>query len=157
MAQPTADSALPSWALHIATAVVTGVVTTYVPVQRWSPPAQWALHGGMGALAAGVAAIGLTRPELLTEPGQERDPEGPGPRLGSASAAGIALALGALAAGASRGGQAADSWAERTLSMRGVRRPRRWMGVAAAGASLAMSIADSLRTVEEPAADVRRS
>lgn len=157
MAQPTAHSALPSWPLHVAAAVVTGAVTTYVPVQRWSRPAQWALHGGMGALAAGVAVVGLTRPDLLAKPGQEQEQDGPAPRVGPAGAAALALALGALTAGASRGGQAADSWAERRLSRRGVRRPRLWMGVAAAGASLAMSISDSRRTVEEPASPAHPS
>ena len=54
----------------------------------------------------------------------------------------LALAAGALVAGVSRGGQAADGWAEGWLLRRGVRRPRMWLGVAAAGASLGMSLVE---------------
>jgi hypothetical protein len=64
--------------------------------------------------------------------------------------AGIAVAFGTLVLAASRGGQAADEWAERTLSARGVRRPRLWLGALAAGASLAMSVADKRRAVGAP-------
>lgn len=72
----------------------------------------------------------------------------------SAATAGVVVGLGALVTGLSRGSEAADSWAERMLAARGVRRPRVWMGVAAAGLSLAMSVVDRRRAdasrAEEP-------
>ncbi len=147
MDQPPADSVLDSWPTHLATAAVTGVVTAYLPVQRWSPTARWTLHGGMGALTAGGMALALRKGVGSADPDAPREPMAPLPT------AGIALAFGALVLAVSRGGQAADEWAERTLTARGVRRPRLWLGVLAAGASLAMSVADKRRdTVPEATA-----
>jgi hypothetical protein len=124
----------------LATAVATGLVTAYLPTQRWAPVARWGLHGGMGALAAGAVVLAIRSPERFVAPDRRQErPLDVGPAAGAA----IAVALGAVVAGASRGGEAADGWVERTLAARGVRRPRVWMGVAAAGASLAMSVADN--------------
>ena len=133
------QSRLESWPVQVATAVVTGVATTYLPVQRWSRPTRWALHGGMGALAAGGVGLVLRAPGTLVDP-EKRD--APPLTLGPAAKAGVAVGVGAAFAGMSRGGQSADAWAERALARRGVRRPRLWMGVAAAGASLALSAVD---------------
>ncbi len=133
------DSRLESWPAHVVTAVVTGVATTYMPVQRWSRPTRWALHGGMGALAAGTVGLFLHTPGRFVAP-EKRD--APPFTLGPAAKAGIAVGFGASIAGLSRGGQSADAWAEGALTRRGVRRPRLWLGVAAAGASLATSAID---------------
>ena len=133
------DPRLESWPVQVVTAVLTGVATTYMPVQRWSRPTRWALHGGMGALAAGTVGLFLHTPGKLVDR-EERD--APPFTLGPAAKAGIAVGLGAAVAGMSRGGQSADAWAEGALTRRGVRRPRLWMGVAAAGASLATSAFD---------------
>jgi hypothetical protein len=157
MDQPTAPHALDSWPAHVAMAVATGVATTYLPVQRWSRAARWSLHGGMGALTGIATAFAMRNPELLrTGDGDAQasaadDAEAPAtraePRKPSSPAVTAAVALGATAAvaGVSRGGQAFDAWAERSLTRRGVRRPRLWMGVVAGGASLAMSVADRRR------------
>jgi hypothetical protein len=142
------DSRLESWPAQVATAVVTGVATTYMPVQRWSRPTRWALHGGMGALAAGGVGLFLRAPDRLVDP-EKRD--APPPTLGPAARAGIAVGVGAAFAAMSRGGQAADAWAERALTRRGVRRPRLWMGVAAAGASLALSASDKRQAAKRTA------
>ncbi|WP_416952243.1 hypothetical protein ACNKF0_11505 [Nocardioides sp. T5] len=138
-----------SWPFHLLTAAVTGVVTARMPMHRWSRPTRWALHGGTGALvAAGTAWVarhpgqlgGEDQPEDQAD--QQAEPaERPRP-LGAASTTALALAAGALVAGVSRGGQAADGWAEGWLLRRGVRRPRVWLGVAAAGASLGMSLVE---------------
>lgn len=147
MDQPSRDRSVDSPALtpaDLATAVATGLVTAYLPSHRWSPTARWSLHGGMGALAAGAAVLAFRNPERLVGPDRRREaPVDVGPAAGAA----IALALGAVVTGASRGGEAADGWVERTLAGRGVRRPRVWMGLVAAGASLAMSVADNRRDV----------
>ena len=130
------DAALDSWPAHVGAAVVTGLVTTYLPVQRWSRPARWALHGGLGAMTA--VAVGLSPSwEEKTATARKR--------------AAVAMFMGAAVTGASRGGQSADAWAEGGLARRGVRRPRLWMGIAAAGASLAMSASDRRRAVQGPA------
>ena len=145
MDQPSHEPAAAPTALtpaDLATALATGLVTAYLPSQRWSPVARWALHGGMGTLAAGAAALALRNPELL---GREDRREEPPVDLGPAATAALALALGAAVTASSRGGEAADGWLERTLAARGVRRPRAWMGLVAAGASLAMSVADNRR------------
>lgn len=142
MDQPSHERAAEPSALtatDLGTAVVTGLVTACFPTQRWSPTARWGLHGGMGALAAGAAALALRHPDRFARPDR---PQGPAVDVGPAAGAAIALAFGAVVAGVSRGGEAADGWIERTLVARGVRRPRAWMGLAAAGASLAMSAAD---------------
>lgn len=136
------DAAPASWRTDLATAVATGLVTTYLAVQRWSRTARWGLHGGMGAAAAGSATLLLRRPERFLGPDERDEPPA---RLRPAGVAAIAVGLGAAVAGASRGGEAVDAWMERTLLARGVRRPRVWMGVAAAGASLAMSAVGSKR------------
>jgi hypothetical protein len=133
------DSRLKSWPAQVVTAVVTGVATTYMPVQRWSRPTRWALHGGMGALAAGTVGLFLHTPGRFVDP---EDRDSPPFTLGPAVKAGIAVGFGTAIAGLSRGGQSADAWAEGVLTRRGVRRPRLWMGVAAAGASLAVSAID---------------
>ena len=136
----TPDSALDSWPSHVALAVATGLVTTYLPVQRWRRPARWALHGGMAVAAGGTMALALRRPDKLRR-------EGGGPRepLEPLPTAVLATGIAALVLGASRGGQAADEWAERKLAARGVGRPRVWMGAVAAAASLAMSASDKRR------------
>nr|WP_300053328.1 hypothetical protein [uncultured Nocardioides sp.] len=133
------DSRLESWPAQVVTAALTGVATTYMPVQRWSRPTRWALHGGMGALAAGTVGLFLRTPGTLVDR-EKRD--APPFTLGPAARAGIAVGVGAAVAAVSRGGQSADAWAEGALTRRGVRRPRLWMGVAAAGASLATSAID---------------
>lgn len=157
MDQPPADSVLDSWPTHLATAAITGLVTAYLPVHRWSPTARWTLHGGAGALAGGGMALALRK-------GWGRaDGDRPDEAMAPLPTAGIAVAFGALVLAASRGGQAADEWAERSLTARGVRRPRLWLGVVAAGASLAMSVADARRAAEagatstEPSDDPKRS
>ena len=137
---PSHRTALHFWAAQVAVAVATGVVTTRWPVERWSRTARWSLHGGMGVLAGGAAGLAARRPDLLTpDDGTGDEPRTP---LGPAATAALVVGLGSLVAGLSRGSEAADSWAERTLAARGVRRPRVWMGVAAAGLSLAMSVVD---------------
>jgi hypothetical protein len=142
MDQPPADripdSWTDSWPAHAAMAVATGVATTYLPVQRWSRPARWALHGGLGALGAGAVAVGAS--QLGSDEPVGRSVQRTPPSRGAVAA--MALGIGAVVAGISRGGQAVDAWTEDTLAARGVRRPRLWMGVVAAGASLAMSAAD---------------
>ena len=79
----------------------------------------------------------------------------PGMAAYSAAKAGIAVAFGTAIAGLSRGSQTLDAWAEGALTRRGVRRPRLWMGVVAAGASLAMSAADRRRTRRDEASSTR--
>lgn len=165
MDQHRPDSVLQSWPTHVATAVATGVVTTYLPVQRWSRGARWGLHGGMATLAAGGMAMALRRPELVRGRKTSDGPEGPAERGEAPGASGprepmavlptavVAVAFGALVLGASRGGESLDDWAERALTRRGVRRPRLWMGVAAAGASLAMSVSDERRLDRGPTED----
>lgn len=123
-----------SWQFELAMAAATGVVTAYLPVQRWPQTAQWAVHGGFGTLTA--AATGW----LMTRPNEAEDASTPPPPL--AFTAAVALVGGLAVAGLSRGGQSADAWMERRLAARGVRRPRMWLGLAAAGASLAMSAAE---------------
>lgn len=140
---PSHLTALDSWPAQVAVAVATGVVTTRWPMQRWSRTARWSLHGGMGVLAGSAAGLAARRPDLLTPEDSTR--EEPRTPLGPAATAGVVVGLGALVAGLSRGSEAADSWAERTLAARGVRRPRVWMGVAAAGLSLAVSVVDRRR------------
>ena len=132
---------LDSWPVHLVTAVVTGVATTRMPMQRWSRPAQWAVHGGMGVVAAAAAAVVARHPDGLREEGEEP----PFPPLGIVPTVAVAGLLGLAVAGLSRGGQAADSRAEAWLATRDVRRPRVWMGIAAAAGSLAMSAADRRR------------
>lgn len=142
-------TAVDSWPAQVAVAVATGVVTTWLPVQRWPRAARWTMHGGMGALAAAGAAMVARRPDLIatedttTEtPRTSRTSRTP---LSPTATAGVALGVGGLVAGVSRGSEGADGWMERTLTARGVRRPRVWMGVAAAGLSLATSLADRRR------------
>jgi peptidoglycan/LPS O-acetylase OafA/YrhL len=135
----TPDSALDSWPSHVAMAVATGLITTYLPVQRWRRPARWALHGGMAVAAGGTMALVLRPPDKLRREGEPREPLDPLPT------AVLATGIAALVLGASRGGQAADEWAERKLAARGVRRPRVWIGAAAAVASLASSASDKRR------------
>jgi hypothetical protein len=150
---PTPGSTLDSWPSHLALAVATGVVTTYLPVQRWSRPARWALHGGMALGAGATMALVLRRPDLRSrgtssgssEPSEPREPREP---LDPVPTAVISAGIAALVFGASRGGQAADEWAERRLAARGVRRPRAWMGAVAAVASLAMSASDKRRAAQ---------
>jgi hypothetical protein len=142
------DRRLESWPVQLATAVVTGVATTYMPVQRWSRATRWALHGGMGALAGGAVGAFLAAPGALVEP---ENLDAAPYTLGPTAKAGIAVAFGAAVAGISRGGQTVDAWAEGALTRRGVRRPRLWMGVVAAGASLAVSAADRRRTGQDKA------
>jgi hypothetical protein len=136
------DPRLDSWPVHLATAVATGLVTTYLPVQRWRRPARWVLHGGTGVLAGGGMAYLLRRPDARPNVSREDEPRAP---LAPLPTAVTALAFAALVLGASRGGEAADVWVERRLAARGVRRPRAWMGVVAAGASLVMSVSDARR------------
>ena len=143
MPAPSHPTALDSWPAQVALAVATGVVTTRWPVERWSRTARWSLHGGLGVLAGAAAGLAARRPDLLTP--DDSTGEEPRPPLGPAATTGVAVGLGALVAGLSRGSEAADSWAERSLAARGVRRPRVWMGVAAAGLSLATSVADRRR------------
>ena len=140
---PDAASVGTSWRVDLATAVLTGLVTTYLPMQRWSRAARWSLHAGMGAAAGLGTALLLRDPERFVDPDEREDPPA---RLDPRAVAAVAVTVGAAVAGVSRGGEAADSWTERTLLARGVRRPRLWMGVGAAGASLAMSVADRKRT-----------
>src|SRR5687768_6333242 len=111
MDTPPADL-LDTWPAHLATAAATGLVTAYLPVQRWSPTARWTLHGGMGALAAGGMAIALRRASRGTDPDAQREP------LAPLRVAGVSVAFGALTLSLSRGGQAADEWAERALASR---------------------------------------
>jgi len=140
MPAPSHPTALDSWPAQVAVAVATGVVTTRWPVERWSRTARWSMHGGMGVLAGAAAGLAARRPDLLAPEDSTR--EEPRTPLGPAATAGVVVGLGALVTGLSRGSEAADSWAERTLAARGVRRPRVWMGFAAAGLSLAMSVAE---------------
>ncbi|MBL0747993.1 alpha/beta-hydrolase N-terminal domain-containing protein [Nocardioides baculatus] len=125
-------------------AAATGLVTTYLPVQRWRRPARWALHGGMAVAAGGAMALALRRPGTL-----RRSDDEPREALAPLPTAVVATGIAALVLGVSRGGQAADEWAERRLSARGVRRPRAWMGAAAAVASLAMSASDKRGAAQE--------
>ena len=124
---------------HVAMAVATGVVTTYLPVQRWSRAARWTLHGGMALGTGGAMAVVLRRPELVSHHTEPREPLDPVPTAVLATGVAVLVLL------SSRGGEAADEWAERRLAARGVRRPRVWLGLAAAAASLAMSVADQRR------------
>jgi hypothetical protein len=156
MDQPSTDSVLDSWPAHVASAVATGAATTYLPVHRWSRSARRSLHGGLGALVGVAVAATLARPATGDEPTEDHttepatEPAGePGgevdalpPRPGPVKAVVASLVIGAAVAGVSRGSQAADQWFEDRLTARGVRRPRRWMGAAAAAASLALSVVE---------------
>ena len=135
-----------SWAGDLATAVGTGLVTTYLPVQRWRRSARWALHGGLGALTAGAAGVHLAVRSRHVDAEQTDEPAS---RMGAGASVAVALGLGTLVTATSRGGQSADEWVERTLVARGVRRPRVWMGLVAAGASLAMSAVDVRRAARD--------
>ncbi len=139
---PTPDPGRGSWTSHVAMAVATGLVTTYLPVQRWNPAARWALHGGMAVGAGATSALVVRRPDLVRRRSEPHEPLGPLPT------ATVATGIAALVLGASLGGEAVDGWAERRLAARGVRRPRVWMGVVAAAASLAMSAADERRATQ---------
>jgi hypothetical protein len=137
---PSHPTALDSWPAQVAVAVATGVVTARWPMERWTRTARWTLHSGLGVLAGAAAGLAARRPDLLTpEDSTREEPRAP---LRPVATAEVVVGLGALVTGLSRGSEAADSWAERTLAARGVRRPRVWMGVAAAGLSLAMSVAE---------------
>ncbi|MBC2934594.1 hypothetical protein [Nocardioides sp. zg-1228] len=138
-AHPPRTSALDSWPAHLVTAALTGVATARLPMQRWSRPARWAMHGGMGALAGASAALVAHDPGRFT-PASGRDGDARG--LGTGTAAAVGLATGLVVGGVSRATESVDGWAEGWLRRRGVRRPRLWMGVAAAGASLAISALD---------------
>ncbi|MBS2938060.1 hypothetical protein KDN32_09930 [Nocardioides sp. J2M5] len=131
MTAPTRTSRTPDLT-DLATAAATGAITAWLPAHRWSRRAQWSMHGGFGALAATGALVGgrVRRRDPQAEP------------VPIATLAGLAGALGLLTTAVSRGGQGADAWVERRLAARGVRRPRLWMGVGAAGISLAMSVAE---------------
>jgi hypothetical protein len=76
--------------------------------------------------------------------------------MSTGAKAAVAVGFGALVTVVSRGGQSADEWAERALTARGVRRPRVWMGVAAAAASLAMSAADMRTAARDQASTTRQ-
>jgi hypothetical protein len=161
MDQNPADSFLDTWPGHLATAAATGV-TAYLPVHRWSPVARWTMHAGMGVLTGAATAYVVSRPPEPTDIDDAGDLSGvsdisdisdvASKRLGPGMAAAIGVVLTVLVAGVSRGGEAADAWMERGLARRGVRRPRAWLGAAAAGASLAMSVAES-RTAARKAAE----
>jgi hypothetical protein len=112
-------------------------------MQRWSRTTRWALHGGMGALAGAGVALVLRHPSLA--PVRDPAPETPRQPARALVTVGAAAVVASVVAGTSRGGEAVDSWMERRLAARGVRRPRVWLGVAAAGASLAMSASDRRR------------
>ncbi len=111
-------------------------------MQRWSRTARWATHGGMGALTGVATGWSVTRAGALADP---EDPDAPPASPGGARVAALAVLAGAATVGLSRGGEAADTWVERRLADRGVRRPRLWMGIAAGGVSLAMSAVDRRR------------
>ncbi|WP_210503749.1 hypothetical protein [Nocardioides xinjiangensis] len=138
------DSRLDSWPAHLATAAATGLVTTLMPVQRWSRGARWTMHGGTGVLAAAGTALVVRHPERfgITDRPRTSHPQ-------ALAVAAPAVVVGVAVAGASRGGQAVDAWAERRLVARGVRRPRLWMGLGAAGLSLAMSVGDRRRAARQ--------
>jgi hypothetical protein len=104
----------------------------------------------MAVLAGGGIAYVLRRPDARRfVPGEVSRDDDPREPLAPLPAAAVGAGLGVLVLAASRGGEAADVWAERRLAARGVRRPRVWMGLAAAGASLAMSVSDSRREARE--------
>lgn len=104
----TLDSVLESWPSHVAMAVVTGVVTTYLPVQRWKRPARWALHGGMAVAAGGAMALALRHPERLRRQGEPREPVDPLPTAVVATGiAGLVLAAGR---GAPRTDRTSRAW-----------------------------------------------
>ncbi|NYE38046.1 hypothetical protein F4692_003191 [Nocardioides cavernae] len=150
---PIANAPTPppvSWPTEVAMAVLSGVVTARWPSQRWSRGAQWAMHGGLGALAAAGTGLFVSNPERFSRASSPQEPSvtpstAPSTARSTARALGAAAAVGLAVAGVSRGGQAADAWVERRLTARGVRRPRLWIGVAAAGLSLGMSAIDRRR------------
>ncbi|RYC04106.1 hypothetical protein [Nocardioides zhouii] len=106
----------------------------------------------MGALASGGMGAFLAAPDRHVERARQEEPPF---TLSSGAKAAVAAGFGALVMVVSRGGQSAVEWAERALTARGVRRPRLWMGVAAAAASLAMSAAD-MRTAARDQASTSR-
>lgn len=78
LARAPCSSATPaSWHTDAATAALTGVVTAYRPVQRWPRAAQWAMHGGMGALTAGATGWFMSRPGALDDPDATTSPPPP--------------------------------------------------------------------------------
>lgn len=128
-----------SWPAEVAIAALSGVVTAHLPIHRWSRGSRWALHGGIAAATAGWTALvmrsdhggeGQSGPDVPEEP----------PSIRATTA--VSLLAGATMLAASRGGEAADRWVEHRLAAHGVARPRLWIGVAAAGATLAMAAAD---------------
>ncbi|GAA1929365.1 hypothetical protein [Nocardioides hwasunensis] len=140
------DNTLDSWPAQAALAIGTGVITSRVATHRWSRPSRWLVHAGTGAVTGAATALSLSR--MDGSPG----PDGaPAVRPGTATTVATSIAVGTLVGVVSRGAESADAWTERTLAARGVRRPRMWMGVAAAGASLAISVVDRRRAARGPA------
>lgn len=131
MEQPTRTD----WPTDVATAVGTGLITTLFPMHRASRRTQWAIHGGFAVLAAAATAVGVQRSGQ--GPGEDR----PSPAVVAAIAGGV----GVLTAAGSRGGQAADAWVERSLAARGIRRPRVWIGVAAAALTFGSGVVERRR------------
>lgn len=145
----------------VAGAVASGVATALVPPSRIPPRARRSVHLGVG-LATGAGAVWvLGRPDLLDagrESGQvSSEPDGPsaghadGPRAVPLRArVALASVLGGLMALSSAAGMALDGAAERALVRRGVRHPRVWIGVAAAGLTAAVSWAEDRSGSRDP-------
>ena len=124
------------WPAEVAVAALSGVVTAYLPVHRWTREARWALHGGVGATTAVAVAVMMRAPGVVAGPDVDREP------AGVRASVAVALLVGTATAATSRGGEAADAWIERRLAARGVRRPRMWIGVGAVALTLVMAAAD---------------
>lgn len=153
-----------SWPMIVVASALTGVATARMPVHRWSRRARWTLHGGLGLVTGVGTAAALRSPAApgALEPSPRATGGGDQQAAGGSSdaarsdtgagrrrtPAGIPATIGAAAlafaasAGASRGGEALDAWAERALTRRGARRPRAWIGAAAAAVSLVSAVVD---------------
>ena len=124
-------SRLDSWQANVLGAVASGVLTTVIRPADLNPALLRATHVGMGLVGLATGALAESTPE------EEQIPGAVDSRT-LASRAGWGAGIAALSAAASVGGVWADGAIERALVRRGVRRPRVWMGVAAAGVTLAV-------------------
>ena len=136
-----------AWGL-LGGAAASGLATALFPPARIPVAVRRSLHLGLGAAAAGAVLWATSRPAA---PGADAQAELDGEPLPLPARVAIASAIGSLVALSSVGGMALDSAAERALLRRGVRRPRVWIGIAAAGFAAATSYAESRGAVPPPA------
>jgi hypothetical protein len=124
--------------------VATGIATVLMPPARIPTGVRRSVHVSLVLAAAGatVWVLGHTEP---SGPGQQADL--PLPTLPNSiplhTRLVLSTLLGSLAAASSAVGMRLDTAAEQALRRRGVRRPRLWIGVAAAAVTATISWADA--------------